>query len=196
MQGKEILEFWFGHVEETVVPSKNRARVWFGDSMEADQAIKDRFSSDLQYAITSNTSHSESPHDALATIIVLDQFSRHVYHGTADAFAQDAKALSICEEGMQNRQDHQLSLIERVFYYYPLLHAENLQVQENSLAAYQLLAQMAIDETKVLYDSFLRFAMHHYDVVRQFGRFPQRNKVLGRESTAAELIYLKELESE
>lgn len=197
MRDQEILKFWFGRVEETVIPSKQRARVWFGDVVEVHEQINALFAADLQHAIDGKyAAWAEAPHSALALIILLDQFSRHVHHATPAAFAQDQLALTTCLHGIERQHDHHLSLIERVFYYYPLLHAENLSAQEQSLQAYQVLAQLALDETKVLYDSFLRFAMHHYDVVRRFGRFPQRNQVLGRESTPEELIYLKELESE
>lgn len=198
MRYKEILKFWFGRVEETVIPSRNRARIWFGDSPEADQTIKHDFAADLRLLIDTQdiSSWQETPHTELALIIMLDQFSRHVYDGTPGAFAQDAWALQVCHAGLQQHHDHHLSLIERVFYYYPLLHAEDKVAQEQSLIAFQGLAQMAIAETKVLYDSFLQFAMQHYDVIERFGRFPQRNQILGRESTPEELIYLKELSSE
>ena len=197
MREDDILTFWFGRVEESVVPSQNRARVWFGDTIEVDAEIKQQFTDDVQRAIAGEyDAWTENPRTELALIILLDQFSRHVFHRTPQAFAQDAKALAICDAGLRAQHDHSLSLIERVFYYYPLLHAEDLVAQERSLQAYQSLANMAIDETKALYDSFLRFAMHHYDVILRFGRFPQRNEVLGRGSTPEELIYLKELESE
>ena len=79
--------------------------------------------------------------------------------------------------------------------YFPLLHSENINYQEDAVQAYQILAQLAFSETKVIYESFLRFANHHYSIIHRFGRFPQRNRVLNRESTPEELIYLREIEA-
>jgi len=191
----EILEFWFGRVEETIVPSEERARVWFGDSLEVDAEVKSQFSSALQEAIDGKCSAwEETPRGRLALIIMLDQFSRHIYRDTSNAFAQDDYALGICARGMENRQDHELSLIERVFYYFPLLHSEDLVNQERSVHAYQQLVELAFPETQVIYERFLEFATHHYRIIRQFARFPQRNVILGRESTDDEIKYLKEIQ--
>ncbi len=97
---------------------------------------------------------------------------------------------------MEHNYDHELSLIERVFYYFPLLHSEHLAYQESSIRAYEILAELALPETKVIYESFFKFASHHYSIVRRFGRFPQRNDVLSRESTREEIEYLKESEQQ
>jgi len=193
---KEILDFWFGHVEETIVPSENRARIWFGESSEIDAEIKERFSDVLEAAIHGECKNWEkNARGRLALMILLDQFSRHIYRNTAQAYQQDEKALEVCMDGIRNETDHELSLIERVFFYFPLLHAEHLAYQEHSIQAYQTLSELAFAETRVIYDSFLKFANHHYALIQRFGRFPQRNKVLGRESTPEELSYLKEIEN-
>ena len=192
---EEVLKFWFGHVEETIVPSENRARIWFGDSPDVDNEIKQKFSQDLQCAMRGEYVFWEKmPRGQLALIIMLDQFSRHVYRDTPAAYAQDDYALSICIQGMAREDDHQLSLIERVFYYFPLLHSEHLANQEKSIRAYQVLVELAFPETQVIYESFFKFANHHYNIVRRFGRFPQRNAFLNRESTPEEIQYLKEMQ--
>lgn len=193
---EEINKFWLGRVEETIIPSEHRARIWFGEDKETDVEIKERFSEDLQRAIQGEyDSWQENSRGQLSLILLLDQFSRHIYRDTAQAFAQDPKALEICLQGLRHESDHQLSLIERVFYYFPLLHSEDLRYQEESVAAYQMLAELAFAETRIIYDSFLRFANHHYGIIQRFNRFPQRNRVLGRESTAEELVYLREIEA-
>ena len=190
----DVLKFWFGRVEETIVPTEHRARIWFGEDKETDQEIKWRFAGQLNAAIAGQLSDMEkSPRGQLALIITLDQFSRHIYRGTPNAFAQDPKALSICLDGMKHEADHSLSLIERVFYYFPLLHSENIINQEKSLRAYHLLIELAFSETRVIFDSFFKFANHHHSIVQRFGRFPQRNKALNRESTKAELDFLREI---
>lgn len=193
----EILSFWFGHVEETIVPSENRARIWFGESAEIDAEIKEKFSSTLEAAIRGECSDWEAlPRGRLALAILLDQFSRHIYRNDAKAYEQDEKALEICMDGIRDETDHELSLIERVFFYFPLLHSEHIAYQEHSIRAYQTLSELAFAETRVIYDSFLKFANHHYALIQRFGRFPQRNKILGRDSTPEESAYLNEIENE
>lgn len=192
----EINKFWFGRVEQTIIPSEHRARIWFGDDLETDDEIKTLFSDDLQKTIKGEYDiWSETPRGQLALILLLDQFSRHVYRDTAEAFAQDDKALRICLTGMSEQSDHALSLIERVFYYFPLLHSEKIAHQDQAVQAYQILDELALAETRIIYDSFLKFAHHHYGIIQRFHRFPQRNHILGRQSTEEELIYLKELTS-
>jgi len=99
-------------------------------------------------------------------------------------------------EGIESESDHSLSLIERVFYYFPLLHSEKLIYQTQSVLAYQTLSDLAFSETRVIFDSFLKFANHHHSIIQRFGRFPQRNGTLKRKSTKAELVYLKEVEAQ
>jgi len=192
----EINKFWLGRVEQTIIPSEHRARVWFGEDLETDNEIKQLFTGDLEQAIRGEYDVWQGyPRGQLALILLLDQFSRHVYRDSPKAFAQDGKALTICLTGMSEESDHALSLIERVFYYFPLLHSENLHHQEQAIRAYQILTELAFPETRVIYDSFLRFANHHYGVIQRFNRFPQRNRVLKRESTPEELVYLREIEA-
>lgn len=191
----DVLHFWFGQVEETIVPTEHRARIWFGEDESIDKEIRDRFHEQVEAAYAGKLDDwTKMPHGQLALIIVLDQFARHVYRGSDKAFAQDAKALAICLDGMKHKCDHALSLIERVFYYFPLLHSENITHQEQSVKAYRTLVHLAFSETRVIFDSFSKFANHHFSVIQKFGRFPQRNAALHRESSPAELAFLKEIE--
>lgn len=188
---KQVLDFWFGSVEETLIPSENRARIWFGDNPKVDQEICTRFGQAHKDAVQGKlASWSESAHGQLALILMLDQFSRHLFRDSTEAFGYDMTALDICMSGI-GAIDHELSLIERVFYYFPLLHSERLEIQEISVQCYDMLVALALPETKVVYDSFMRFANHHYSIIKQFGRFPQRNHLFGRVSTDEELAYLK-----
>ncbi|OGT25998.1 MAG: hypothetical protein A3I77_03030 [Gammaproteobacteria bacterium RIFCSPLOWO2_02_FULL_42_14] len=192
---EDILKFWFGRVEQTIVPTEHRARIWFGEDKAVDEEIKWRFKSDLAAAIAGELVEWEAtPRGQLALIIILDQFSRHIYRTSEKAFAQDAKALNVCLNGLRHESDHHLSLIERVFYYFPLLHSEKLNYQELSIQSYRTLEDLAFAETRVIFDSFLKFANHHFSIIQKFGRFPQRNQWLHRESTAAEKIFIQEIE--
>ena len=130
-RAEEINKFWLGRVEETIIPSEHRARIWFGEDQETDVEIKNLFSEDLEKAIKGEYDDwQENPRGQFALILLLDQFSRHIYRDTPQAFAQDPKALTICMQGISIEADHALSLIERVFYYFPLLHSENIHHQE------------------------------------------------------------------
>ena len=190
----EVLKYWFGRVEETIVPTEHRARIWFAEDDAIDGEIKSKFSEQVDAAIAGQYAEWEKlPRGQLALIITLDQFARHIYRGSEKAFSQDEKALAICLAGIKNEDDHALSLIERVFYYFPLLHSEKITHQERSIRAYRTLADLAFSETRVIFDSFLKFANHHYSIIHRFGRFPQRNDALHRESSKAEIAFLKEI---
>lgn len=190
----KINRFWFGRVEETIVPSERRAKIWFGEDPEIDAIIRSDFMQDVEAAESGVYDvWAESSRGQLALILLLDQFPRHVYRQHSRAFNTDERALEVCLQGISQGDDHKLSLIERVFYYFPLLHSENLDYQERSLENYRVLSEMAFSETRVIYDSFLKFANHHYSIIRRFGRFPQRNEALGRGSSSMELAYLSEI---
>lgn len=191
-RAEEILEYWFGHVEETIQPSEHRTEIWFGDKKEIDDQISEKFVVDLHKATATQYSEWEKePRGTLALIILLDQLSRHIYRDTPRAFAQDQKALDLCLYGIQHEFDHALSLIERVFFYIPLMHSENIEMQATAIRAYQILVNLAFPETRSIYENFLNYAVKHYEVIKQFGRFPHRNEILGRSSTNEELDYLK-----
>ncbi len=191
-KAQAILDYWFGHAETAVTPSEHRWQVWFGKDPNIDQEIKDHFEADFQLAVKGDyQSWANEPRGNLALIILLDQFSRVIYRGFARSFLQDDAALKQCLQGIEQQHDHFLSLIERTFFYMPLMHAESLEMQTLSVRAYQMLAALAFQETRSTYENFLVYAARHYEVIEKFGRFPQRNEVLGRPSTEAELEFLK-----
>lgn len=192
---EEVNKFWFGQVEQTIVPSEHRAKLWFGEDVRVDEELRLKFNLLLDQSIHGDyDSWLSSPRGQLALLIVLDQFSRHIYRGSPLAFSQDSRALRLCLQGLKEEADHHLSLIERVFYYFPLLHSEKLDNQDHAVHCYYQLGELAFSETRIIYDSFLKFANHHYNIIQRFGRFPQRNRILGRESTPEELQYLREFD--
>src|SRR5882762_6235373 len=98
------LHYWFGHVEETALPSEHRTWVWFSGDTLVDTEIKEKFSEDYQKALTGeHNDWQTTPHGLLAVIILLDQFSRHIHRNTAQAFAQDSKALELCLHGIEQQ---------------------------------------------------------------------------------------------
>jgi len=187
----DILSFWFGD-ESNVLPSASRTELWFGSKPETDAEIRKKFAADVQKA--SQGEYDEwflEPRGTLALIILLDQFPRHIFRNTAKAYDYDQKALDFCLQGVQKEFDHAISLIERVFFYFPLMHAESLEMQATSVRAYQILVNLAFPETRNVYENFLDYAIKHYEIIRRFGRFPYRNSLLGRVSTAEEIEFLK-----
>jgi len=123
-------------------------------------------------------------------IILLDQFRRNIYRGSAEAFALDKKALKIAIEGTMAGDHKQLDSVERMFFFMPLQHSESLKIQEKSVSIFNALAESV---SGTLHETFLasaQFAELHRDIVAEFGRFPHRNEVLGRANTSAEATYL------
>ncbi len=189
----DILSYWFGRVEKTIVPSPKRTELWFGMNNDIDNEIRQKFSSVYECAQNGRLDDwAGNPRSSLALIIILDQFSRHIYRDTPMMFDQDVRALTFCLEGIEQEMDHELSLIERVFYLFPLMHSEDLEIQATSVRGFQLLVELALPETRGVYEEFLDHAVEHYKVIKEFDRFPHRNEVLGRKSTPEETSFLRE----
>jgi len=188
----ELLNFWFGNLGSADLPTSDRTNLWFGEDETMKKQLIDQFGKEYQAAIQNKLPDwAESPRGRLALIILYDQFSRYLNRRSEKAFAYDAHALELCLEGLQLKLDQQLTLIERVFFYMPLVHAENSAHQEHSIRLYQDLVSLSMSETTQIYQLFLAYAYAHFRVIKEFGRFPQRNEVLGRISTEAELAFMK-----
>lgn len=157
---------------------------WFRKSEAFDQRVAERFGADIEAALA-GTLPLEWAAEPLAEILLLDQFTRNVLRGQPRAFAGDARALALAQALVASGADRALTTIERWFAYLPFEHAESLAMQDESVRLFSLLAA----EDERLADA-LDYAHRHRDVIRRFGRFPHRNAVLGRASTAAELEYL------
>ena len=187
----EILSFWFGPLTPDGLPVADRSQLWFGFDRHTDKLIRERFGAHLQQACQGElASWEQQARGRLALILLLDQFSRNIYRATPRAFAQDAMALSLALEGIDRTHDQELNATERVFFYMPLQHCESLAMQDRSVEQYQHLLQVLAPATVVRLRGFLDHATQHRDIIRRFGRFPHRNRILGRDSTAAECEYL------
>jgi uncharacterized protein (DUF924 family) len=188
----ELLTSWFGDLGRADLPSSDRTNLWFGESDQLKSEMIRTFEKEYQAAATGQlTEWASTPRGRLALIILLDQFSRWVYRNSAKAFVYDNIAQQLCIEGLQEKMDQSLTLIERVFFYMPLVHAEDAAKQEQSIHLFQNLVSLSMTETTQVYQLFLAYAYAHFRVIKEFGRFPQRNDVLGRESTSAEIAFLK-----
>ena len=187
-----LLEHWFGNIGTADLPNSERTNLWFGDNDSVKKELVQLFHHEFETAKKGGLQNwNETARGRLASIVLLDQFPRYLYQHTAEAFAYDKRAHLLCEEGLQIKMDQSLTLIERVFFYMPLVHSENPPSQEQSIRLYQELVTLSMAETTQIYQLFLAYAYAHYRVIKEFGRFPQRNIVLNRASTAAELAFLK-----
>lgn len=187
----ELLNFWFGNLGSADLPNSDRTNLWFGENEIVKQKLA-AFTDEYEAASTGKLFEwSNTPRGRLALIILLDQFSRYIHRRSSLAFAFDKTAQELCAEGLRQKMDQSLTLIERVFFYMPLVHSEDSNNQEQSIRLYQELVSLSMSETTQIYQLFLAYAYAHFRVIKEFGRFPQRNKILGRESTQAEIAFLK-----
>lgn len=188
----ELLNYWFGNLGSADLPSSDRTNLWFGENEVVKHHLVRVFTKEFELATTGNLKEwEETPRGCLALIILLDQFPRYLYKGSSKAFSMDEKAQLLCAEGLREKMDHSLTLIERVFFYMPLVHSENASNQEKSIRLYQELVNLSMPETTQIYQLFLAYAYAHFRVIKEFGRFPQRNQALSRPSTEAEMAFLK-----
>lgn len=183
-QIEDILTFWF--LDPTGQTARYRQE-WFVKSPAFDQAIRDRFLPLHQQAATGQFAHwSETAQGTLALILVLDQLPRNLFRGDPRAFATDQPALALTQHAIARGFDQALPLIQRWFVYLPLMHSEDLDMQNQSVEVFQ---QFQHDpETQSSYP----YAIKHRDVIQRFGRFPHRNAILGRENTPEEIAFLQQ----
>lgn len=181
VQAQDVLDFWFGP------PPLVQARPeWFRKDPAFDDLIRARFSSTIEQALNQQLgSWQTTAAGQLALILVLDQFTRNTRRNTPGAFAGDALALQLARQLVASGDDQALPVWQRWFAYMPYEHAESRAVQADCL---QLFARMAQQDTTMA--GAHEWAVKHAQVVQRFGRYPHRNLVLGRVSTAEELIFL------
>jgi uncharacterized protein (DUF924 family) len=179
----EVLDFWFGAPDS---PERGRPRsCWFAKSEAFDGQIRSNFAGLYRRAAGGDLAGWErTPLAALALAVLLDQFPRNMFRGTAQAFAADGRALGTARLIVERGFDTVLRPVERWFVYLPFEHAEDIAVQRRSIALFRALESDPDSAGTVDY------ARRHYDIIARFGRFPHRNDVLGRRSTPEESLFL------
>jgi len=176
LSADDILQFWFEDIEHSS---------WFKSDPVFDRELEQRFGALLTQAKNDELDHwCDTSQGWLALIIVLDQFSRNIYRDTPGAFEADAKALKLAVDGIEKGLDKKLTLEQRSFFYLPLRHAENIEMQELGLAKTREINEAGYGTDK--------YALGHLSTIKRFGRFPHRNVILGRRHTAEEKSYLKD----
>ena len=181
-----VMDFWFGRHGDRGRDSPRRQ--WFEKSDAFDEQIRDRFGMLIPRAIAGDLqAWAVKPEGAVAQILVLDQFTRNVYRGSAQAFAGDARALAAARALVDAGVDRALPGVQRQFVYLPFEHAEDMAAQSESL---RLFGQLERDAPEVGEVSV--WAQRHQEIIARFGRFPHRNAALGRASTPDEIEFLKQ----
>jgi uncharacterized protein (DUF924 family) len=193
-EARAVRDYWFGTQPLTAEALERRMDFWFGsEDGQRDAEIRTRFGGLLERAAAGELgAWADGPRRRLSLIVLLDQFPRNMFRGTARAFEYDAQALTLALTGMQSGADGALDFAERLFFYMPLEHAENRDAQDESVAAFRrLLAEVPAG----LHETFagtLSYAEQHRSIIERFGRFPHRNVLLGRASTPEEVEWLKD----
>lgn len=169
----EVLNFWFKELSESE---------WFVKNEKLDRVISQRFGAFLSAAEQGElSSWRTGAKGRLAEIILLDQFSRNIYRDTPHAFKNDPMALTLSQELVHLGLDSDLSKTEKVFAYMPYMHSESSTIHAKGLA---LFSSVGIEEN-------IKYELMHKEIIDKFGRFPHRNKILGRHSTQDEIEFLK-----
>jgi uncharacterized protein (DUF924 family) len=187
-----ILRYWFGDKNSASEINDEKKTLWWAKSFDTDQEITDRFEPATRAISCGEFSEWQStPEGLLASIICVDQFPRNMYRGTPDAFVFDPVALGFANMMIDRGWDQELQPVNRLFCYLPFEHSEALSDQHKAVRLIGAIRDAAAVTEKEIFENFFQFAKRHYEVISQFGRFPHRNEILGRESTQLELEFLE-----
>lgn len=172
INAESIIDFWF---------SETCKSCWFNSTPEIDQQIKQSYESLWLSASRGELDEwREQPHSALALVIILDQFPLNMFRGSGQSFSTEAASRDIARYAIDKEFDASLSNEQKMFLYLPFMHSEDIKDQNYSV---ELFTKAGLDENA-------KWAEHHRNIVKQFGRFPHRNSLLGRESSAEEIQWL------
>ena len=187
-----LLDFWFGASPSDLDALEAHVDRWFSSIPELDAALRERFGDLPARALAGELEPwREDPRGAVALILALDQLPRNLQRGSAAAFACDARALEVARQWMADGGDLAVEPVLAVFGYLPLEHAEDLDAQRESVARYEGLARRVGAEWRPRFEGFCDYARAHLEIIERFGRFPHRNRVLGRQPTAEETAWLE-----
>ena len=181
---QDVLDFWFGAPDSAERGTQRKA--WFVKDAACDKHIAERFGATIERALRGELdAWAATPEGALARIVVLDQLTRNAFRGDRRAFAGDAQALAGASALVGSRQDELLTPLQRAFAYLPFEHAEGMAMQDEAVRLFTRLVAVAPE-----LQSMLDYAHKHRAVIERFGRFPHRNAILGRRSTAEEQDFI------
>jgi uncharacterized protein (DUF924 family) len=179
----EVLDFWFGREGD---PEYGQFRnEWFRKDPDFDARVTEQFADLYEEAAAGNLDGwRDDAASCLALVIVLDQFPRNMFRGDGRTHAEDDRALETSRYAVEHALDRELPAFQRMFLYMPFMHSESVEDQRRSV---ELFERLAGEEGA---PDVVSYAVAHRDIVEQFGRFPHRNEILGRESTPEEAVFL------
>jgi len=189
----KLVAFWFGPFDEHGRPHPDHRARWFGGGEAFDEELRAHFGDTVEAALTGQLDGwAGTPEGRLALVLLLDQLPRNLFRGSARSFAGDAAAVALGLAGLDGTDAARLRPAQAVFLVMPLMHAEDLELQERGIREFEALAERASPALRENIAGNIDFARRHRDVIARFGRFPHRNAVLGRRSTPEEERYLAE----
>jgi len=189
----EILEFWFADACESPAAAAERHSFWFAADPATDSLIWELYGDTLTDAAAGHYDDSlQTARGRLALIIVLDQFPRNIFRGTAEVYRHDPMVMTLAQAGVALGQLAGLTVPEQAFFLMPYQHSEALDEQRAGVALMQAMVAEASPAWQAEARGFADFATRHHDIVERYGRFPHRNRALGRTSTDAEHKFLQQ----
>ncbi|MGR6735416.1 DUF924 family protein [Pseudomonas chlororaphis] len=188
-----LLDWWFGSAEKPADIVAEKGKLWFGKRDSQDLEARERFGDLVEQALTGGlTEWAQRPQGWLALVLLLDQLPRMLYRETPKSFAGDLRAQALVAQGIAADFDRQLPAMQRSFIYLVFEHCENLAVQNEAISRFVALQDEQPPEDRPVFADQLDYAERHQKIIARFGRFPHRNRILGRESTPEELAFLRE----
>jgi len=190
---ERVLQLWFGDLAEDGTVDAAHSQRWWKKDPDFDAEIRNRFAGLLASAASGDLdSWQADPRSALAFVILCDQLSRNMYRDTADAFAFDAIALKASRAALEAGHDQKLPDLQAYFLFMPFMHSERLGDQRECIRLFEERAEQAAPGSRVreMLANGAHYGRRHMEIIERFGRFPHRNQVLGRESTAEEVAFL------
>jgi uncharacterized protein (DUF924 family) len=188
-----LLDWWFGTSDSPSEMAKAKGKLWFGKKKSQDTDAQQRFGELVEQALVGGlSSWAETPLGWLALVLLLDQLPRMTLRDTPQAYSGDVRAQALVKHGLSLHRDLMLTPLQRIFIYLVLEHSENLADQDEAILRLANLLPLVPESEREHFTQSLDYAKKHRVVIERFGRFPHRNQVLGRESTADELAFLKQ----
>ncbi len=188
-----VVAYWLGDTEHDPCAVREKSRIWYSSVAAVDHEIDETFGEVLKLAEENKLpSWLESPTGQLASVILLDQFTRNLNRGSEHAWKNDGLALATAQMCVDSKDYLRLSYFGRVFLYHPYHHAESISAQDKGKDLFEELYNGATADWQTPLKGFVDFAKSHCEIIRRFGRFPHRNETLGRASSSEEIAYLLE----
>lgn len=188
---QRVRQYYLPGFRAKCAPTPDMLRKWFKGGDVVDREISEQFRADVERSARGEYEElNREPAGVLTNLILLDQFPRNMYRGKAEQFQYDGKALALAKRAVAEGVDQKLDAIERLFVYLPFEHSERLEDQRESLRLFSALRDSVEEPQKEFGEQLVSFAVKHLEPIEKWGRFPHRNEMLGRESSAEELEYL------